>query len=110
MKNNRLIIILSLIGGAVFLYWLFSNDSDITKQVKELNKENALLKLEITELNTINDSLISVKKKEVVKYVYIKQKLKDKEDETNIAINNVRNLNERVLDSTIRNYKHPTRN
>lgn len=111
IKPSRILtIILITISLTWLCVWFFSNDSDIMKQVKDLETQRDTLISANKTLSFKNDSLVLLKQKEVVKYVKIKQQIKDKQDETNNAIDNVYSLDEQQLDSILRNYKHTERN
>ena len=111
MMNKKTLLALTLSIALIwFLVWFFSNDKELTQRNKILIKErDSLLSLN-KQLSFKNDSLILLKQKEVVKYVKIQSQLNIIKDETKRNINNVYLLNERQIDSTIRNHKHPNRN
>ena len=106
MNKQNILLIIATIVLTWFFIWFFSNDADIMRQVKRLETQRDSLINANKTLSFKNDSLVLLKQKEVVKYVKIKQQIKNKENETNNAINNVYSLNEQQLDSTIRTYKH----
>jgi len=106
MNKQNILLIIATIVLTWFFIWFFSNDADIMRQVKRLETQRDSLINANKTLSFKNDSLVLLKQKEVVKYVKIKQQIKNKENETNKAINNVYSLNEQQLDSTIRTYKH----
>ena len=109
--NKKTLLALTLsIALTWFLVWFFSNDKELIQRNKTLIKErDSLLSLN-KKLSFKNDSLTLLKQKEVVKYVKIQSQLNTIKDETKRNINNVYLLNERQIDSTIRNHKHPNRN
>jgi regulator of replication initiation timing len=110
MNKQNILLIIGTIALTWFCFWYFSNDVDIMRQVKDLETQRDTLISANKTLSFKNDSLVLLKQKEVVKYVKIKQQIKDKQDETNNAIDNVYSLDEQQLDSILRNYKHTERN
>ena len=106
MNKQNILLIIATIVLTWFCIWFFSNDTDIMRQVKQLETQRDSLINKNKRLLYKNDSLVLLKQKEFVKYVKIKEQIKNKENETNNAINNVYSLNEQQLDSTIRHYTH----
>lgn len=106
MSKQNIILIICTIILTWFVIWFFSNDADIMRQVKQLETQRDSLINENKRLLYKNDSLVLLKQKEVVKYVKIKEQIKNKENETNNAIDSVYSYDEQELDSIIRTYKH----
>lgn len=109
MNKQNILLIIATIILTWFVIWFFSNDTDIMRQVKQLETQRDILLNANKRLLYKSDSLLLLKQKEVVKYVKIKEQIKNKEDETNNAINNVYSYDEQKLDSIIRAYKHTQR-
>ena len=109
LTKQNIILIIVTIALTWFCLWFFSNDADIMHQVKQLETQRDSLINANKRLSFKSDSLYSLKQKEVVKYVKIKQQIKDKKDERNNAVNNVYSYDEQKLDSIIRAYKHTQR-
>lgn len=106
MSKQNIILIICTIILTWFVIWFFSNDANIMRQVKQLETQRDSLINANKRLLYKNDSLVLLKQKEVVKYVKIKEQIKNKENETNNAVNNVYSYDEQELDSIIRAYKH----
>ena len=110
MNKKTLLAITLAIALTWFLVWFFSNDKELMQRNKTLIKQRDSIISVNKQLSLKNDSLILLKQKEVVKYVKIQSQLNTIKYETKRNINNVYLLNERQIDSTIRNHKHPIRN
>ena len=109
--NKKTITILTLsILLSWFLIWLFSNDKELMQRNKQLIKQRDSLASLNKTLSFKNDSILLLKQKEVVKYIKIENQLNIVKDENKNIINSVYSLDERQIDSTIRNYKHTIRN
>lgn len=111
MMNKKTLLAITLaIALTWFLVWFFSNDKELMQRNKKLIKQRDSIISVNKQLSLKNDSLVLLKQKEVVKYVKIQSQLNTIKDETKRNINNVYLLNERQIDSTIRNHKHTIRN
>lgn len=111
MMNKKTLLAITLaIALTWFLVWFFSNDKELMQRNKTLIKQRDSIISVNKQLSLKNDSLVLLKQKEVVKYVKIQSQLNTIKDETKRNINNVYLLNERQIDSTIRNHKHTIRN
>ncbi len=111
MMNKKTLLAITLtIALTWFLVWFFGNDKELMQRNKTLIKQRDSIISINKQLSLKNDSLILLKQKEVVKYVKIQTQLNTIKDETKRNINNVYLLNERQIDSTIRNHKHTIRN
>lgn len=105
MNIKPIYVIIFIIFSIVTLYY-FLNDRDISKQLKENKKEIQVYKQQIDSLLVVNDSILKIKDKEIVKYMYIAKAKENKVDEDVQITNSVYSFNERQLDSTIRQHTH----
>ena len=109
--NKKTITILTLsILLSWFLIWFFSNNKELMQRNKQLIKQRDSLTSLNKALSFKNDSILILKQKEVIKYIKIENQLNTVKDENKNIINSVYSLNERQIDSTIRNHKHTIRN
>ena len=106
MSRKNIIQIIITIAITWLCIWFFSNDSDIMRQVKQLETQKDSLLNENKRLSLKNDTLVLLTEKEAVKHAKIKRQIKDKDNETDNAVNNVYTLDEQQLDSILRTYKH----
>lgn len=105
MKKDTYILLFA-IAFAWFMIWFFGNDTDITKQLKESENKRELLTKELRELNKEKDSIILLNNA-LEKRNKILLSLNNKKDEAiKDNANNVYTLNERELDSSIRNARY----
>ena len=106
MNKKTITIILLSVALTWFLVWFFSNDRDLMKQNKELIKVRDSLRIENKVLTFKNDSLQSIEKTIIKNYYNINDKIKDNDKKINNVNDYVYSLNERAIDSTIRQHTH----
>ena len=106
MNKNTLLTIIVTIALTWFLVWFFSNDTDINKQLKESEETRKELVIDNERLQQLNDSLKGVAKAIIKNYNHISKKSKSKDDEIKESSNYIYNLNERQIDSAIRQHTH----
>lgn len=105
MKKDTLILLFA-IALTWFVMWFFGNDNDIKKQLKESEEIREQLVERAEQLVLRIDSLKQVKQKVEYKYIYLDKQNKQKDEEIKDNVNSVYTLNERQLDSTIREWRH----
>lgn len=105
MKKDTYILLFAIVF-AWFMIWFFSNDTDITKQLKESENKRVLLENEILLLKKQKDSLERLKTQKEIKYIYLDKQNKNKDDEIKDNVNDVYTLSERELDLSIRQHTH----
>ena len=105
MKNNLIILVIA-IALTWFVTWFFSNDADLMRRNKELEKERKDFITESDLLIKENDSLKSIETVIVNNYYKTSSKIKTNEKDIKKVNDYVYSLNERSVDSTIRQYTH----
>lgn len=100
-----------LIIAVIFLIGLLMTNSNSYKcKLNNLRHEKDSLIVEYQKIKKVEDSLLKIKNKTIIKYdTIIKNKYIIK-DETDSIIDDVYTWDEKRIDSTIRTYKRPTRN
>lgn len=100
-----------LIIAVIFLIGLLmTNSNSYKRKLNDLSHEKDSLIVEYQKLKKVEDSLLSLKNKTIIKYdTIIKTKYIIK-DETDSIIDDVYTWDEQRIDSTIRAYKRPVRN
>ena len=106
MNKNYIIIIIITIALTWFCVWFFGNDSDLMNRNKALEKERKELVIERDLLILENDSLKSIEKTIINNYYTTSQKIKSNEKDIKSVNDYVYSLNERSIDSTIRQHTH----
>ena len=100
--------VLLVVVVALVLYVLDSKG--LKKEIKELEKINKGLEQKYEMLEIENTQLDNSKQKEVVRYITVEKKLKEKTDEDDKIPNNVRSYSNSELDEYLTGYRTQKRN
>ena len=104
-KKNIIITIIAIIL-TWFFTWFFTNDPDLMNRNKELEKERKDFVIERELLIKENDSLKSIETVIINNYYTTSEKIKTNEKDIQSVNDYVYSLNERSIDSTIRQHTH----
>ena len=116
-RESKIIATISLLALVIILIFASKSAYYKYKYFKEQEAKVEVLEKEKEELIKSYDSLFDYtvelelkKQKVVIRYKEVEKELKETQNEKSNIPGNVRLFSERVLDSTIRNHKHPKRN